>query len=165
MPTDDKPEQPPIRGKVAAIVSNRAIAINRGPEDGVRIGTRFAVLYPASAEPVIRDPDTGEELGEVGLPKVVVKVFKLSGPRLCVARTYRSIPPKRGKPGSAFAASAYIEQMISGTPGVPEQFETLSVDDQHRIDQQIKPEDSFVEVGDLVVEVRGDEFDGYSDFR
>lgn len=151
----------PIRGKVAAIVSNRAIAINRGSDDGVQVGTRFAVLYPKAVEElVIVDPDTGEPLGEVDLPKVVVKIFRVVGPHLSVARTYRSIPGTKDRP-PIFAAA----NLFGGSPGTPDRHETLDVDDQDRLDRKIDPEESFVEIGDPVVEVRGDEFDGYSDFR
>ncbi len=153
----------PIRGKVAAIVSNRAIAVNRGSADGVTVGTRFAVLYPTSSTLEITDPETGELLGSVDVPKVMVKVFRVAAAHLCVARTYRRIP---GKPAglSAFARVVGAADPF-GRPAVPDAYESLSIDDNMRIDRRIDPNESFVEIGDPAVQVIGDEFDGYSDYR
>jgi hypothetical protein len=51
----------PIQGKVAAIVSEREIAINVGRKHGVKVGMQFTVLSSKDAE--IKDPDTGETIG------------------------------------------------------------------------------------------------------
>ncbi len=158
-------EVEPLRGQVAAIVSNRAIAINRGRADGVKVGTRFAVLYSESSGLQITDPETGKSLGQVDMPKVVVKVFRVVGEHLSVARTYRRIPGTTTRP-TAFAAILVASDPL-GLKGtvVPDRYETLAIDDADRIDRKLDPDDSYIEVGDPVTEVLGDEYDGFSDYR
>lgn len=147
-------------------MSNRAIAINLGSADDVRIGTRFAVLHPDSAGVEIKDPDTGEVLGHVEVPKVVVKIFRVSAPACAwPVRTARSPgTPARLSPMATMLSQAAGSFGVQ-RPAIPDQHETLEYDDASRIGRRLDPEDSFVEVGDPVVEARGDEFDGYSDSR
>lgn len=76
----------PVRGKIARVLSEREIAINRGSNDGVEIGMKFNVLDPESQE--VRDPDTGEVLGCVERPKAPVKVTMVYD-KLAVATTFR----------------------------------------------------------------------------
>lgn len=84
-----------ITGKVAAVLSERRLVINRGSEHGVEPGMRFRVLEALD----ITDPDTGERLGE--LPREVVRVAVIDvAPRYAVAHTFETytLPP-----ASAFA--------------------------------------------------------------
>ena len=50
-----------IEGKIAHIIDEQNIVINRGETDGVSNGMVFAVVAPVD---VVKDPDTGEELGK-----------------------------------------------------------------------------------------------------
>ena len=50
----------PIEGKVALIIDERTLVMNRGWRDGVRHGMPFAVVSTLDA---VQDPDTGEDLG------------------------------------------------------------------------------------------------------
>ena len=77
----------PIRGKVARVLNNREIAINRGSNDGVELGMKFNILAPETYE--IRDPDTGELLGHIDRPKAPVKVTMVYD-KIAVATTFRS---------------------------------------------------------------------------
>jgi hypothetical protein len=60
----------PIEGKIAKIVDERTVIINRGAEAGVREGMKFAILAGGDA---VADPDTGEALGTWEVVKDYVK--------------------------------------------------------------------------------------------
>lgn len=61
----------PIRGKVARILSDKALAINVGKANGVTYGMEF---YISEIIPV-KDPDTSIELGKVEWPIVSLSVY------------------------------------------------------------------------------------------
>ncbi len=61
----------PIRGKVARILSDRALVINIGEVDGVTYGMDF---YISEIIPV-KDPDTSKVLGQVEWPIVSLWVY------------------------------------------------------------------------------------------
>lgn len=50
----------PIEGKIAKIVDERTVIVNRGSEAGVREGMKFAIFTGGDA---VTDPDTGQSLG------------------------------------------------------------------------------------------------------
>lgn len=64
-----------IEGNVAAIVSVREVAINRGQKDGVTEGMVFAIL--AESPMKITDPVSNQVLGELDREKVRVKVSEV----------------------------------------------------------------------------------------
>lgn len=134
-----------VTGKVAAIIDERELVINRGEEHGVSVGMRFAILADRGAE--IRDPDTGEVLGAVPIEKTTVKVVRVEG-RLSVARTFRTVggsPPLILNP---------VANMLSGTRARPEElrYEDTSLRDA------MADEDLLIRVGDRVVETSGQEY-------
>lgn len=135
-----------IEGRVAQILTARELVINRGEADGVQVGMRFAVLNRRGAD--IKDPDTGESLGSVELDKVLVKVVRIAE-HLAVARTFRTY--KVG--GGALWA---ITAGMSSTPPreVVETFNT----DERRLKDELDEKESFVKIGDPIVQVIGDEF-------
>jgi hypothetical protein len=49
--------------KVARVIDNYTLVLNRGSNDGVKVGQRF-LIYRIDEEP-LWDPDTGESLGEL----------------------------------------------------------------------------------------------------
>lgn len=73
----------PVEGKVAKILGNREIVINRGRNDGVRPGMTFEVFAAEGEE--VWDPDTGETLGTVEDVKAKAEVTEVKE-RLAVAR-------------------------------------------------------------------------------
>ena len=75
-----------IKGKVATILNNRELAINRGAEQGVTVGMRFKVM---ESEVEVVDPETREQLGSIHREKIRVKVVDVDL-KLCVARTYET---------------------------------------------------------------------------
>ncbi len=72
-----------VEGKVAKILGNNEIVINRGSREGVRVGMLFEVFSPEGEE--VWDPDTGETLGTVEDVKARAEVTEVKD-RLAVAR-------------------------------------------------------------------------------
>jgi len=135
-----------IRGKVAAILSQRELVLNVGMEDGVEIGDKFVILNSKGID--VTDPDSGEVLGTVEVPKTVVKVVRVDGPHLSVARTFRTL---KGSPGFFAAASA-----ISGTPS---RTETLDIASGSSLKAELSEGDSYIKRGDVALSTYGDEYD------
>jgi hypothetical protein len=75
-----------IQGKVAAILNERDLVINRGESDGVSEGMLFQVTQP---DVPIKDPDSGLELGVLVRDKIKVRVVELH-PNFSVAKTYET---------------------------------------------------------------------------
>ena len=130
-----------IRGQVAEILSNRELALNRGEEHGVEVGMRFAILNRKGAD--IRDPETGESLGEVEIAKTIVKVIRVQE-RLCVARTF-----KTRRVGGGISTS-FFEPARTVT-------ETLRIGDRPYV-EELDESESYVKRGDPAVQVVGDEY-------
>lgn len=76
-----------VEGKVAKILGNNEIVINRGRAAGVRQGMVFEVFAPEGEE--VWDPDTGETLGTVEDVKAKAEVTEVKD-RLAVARLQNS---------------------------------------------------------------------------
>lgn len=129
-----------IRGKVAQLIDESTLVINRGSEHGVTTGMRFAVLNVKGAE--ILDPDSGDVIGSVDIEKVVVKVVRVE-PKLAVARTFRTYTTKGLK----------VPTFIATT-----RRETLRSEGTYK--QELTEEESLVRIGDPVVQVVGEEFGG-----
>ncbi len=72
-----------VEGKVAKILGNNEVVINRGRGDGVRQGMLFEIFAPEGEE--VWDPDTGETLGTVEDVKARAEVVEVKD-RLSVAR-------------------------------------------------------------------------------
>ena len=130
----------PIRGKVARVLNSREVAINKGSDDGVKIGMIFKILSTKGSE--IEDPDTGEPLGSVDLVKTSVKVTMVHE-RIAVASTYRSHRVNVG--GHGFGFGGMFEP-----PKWETRFETLRIDDAAIKD--LDEEDAIVHTGDPVVQ-------------
>lgn len=135
-----------IRGKVAAILSRRELVLNVGEEAGVTEGMRFVILNSKGVD--VKDPDTGDVLGSVEVPKTLVKIVRVDGPRLSVGRTFRTIA---GSPGLFSATS-----MLAGRP---DRKETLEIEEGSSLKAELPDYQSYVKPGDVALETRGDEYD------
>ena len=131
----------PIRGKVALVLSSREVAINKGSMDGVEIGMIFNIMVSKGTE--IKDPDTGELLGSVELPKTMVKVTSVQD-RVSVASTFRTNRVNVG--GSGLINIEHIFQ----PPRWEIRAETLKTEEAVR--GELDEVDTFVKIGDPVVE-------------
>ena len=133
----------PIRGKVARILNSREVALNIGTDQGVDLGMVFEILAPNGD--VIKDPDSGETLGEVNLAKTRVQIKQVAN-RFSVATTYRS---KRVDVGGS---------TLFQPPKWETRYETLKK--QESFESAAEPldaRDSYVSVGDPVVHIPGAE--------
>ena len=74
-----------IEGKVAAVLNDRELVINKGETSGVKPGMIFGVLEKRD----IKDPDTGEELGSVEIVRIRVKAVDIK-PKMSICRTYET---------------------------------------------------------------------------
>src|SRR5215212_990129 len=72
-----------VEGKVAKILGNNEIVINRGRREGVRQGMLFEIFTPEVEE--VWDPDTGETLGTVEDVKAKAEVTEVKD-KLAIAR-------------------------------------------------------------------------------
>lgn len=140
-----------IEGKVAQVISERDLAINRGSEDGVHAGMRFKILGPEPAE--VRDPDTDEVLGMVEIAKVEVEAVTVFE-KFTVCRTFKTVtvPGRPAQPGLSSAYSG-LSRSIFGEPGAPARtrYQTLRSDEDFVIDE-LDPNGSFVKRGDRAVQ-------------
>ena len=74
----------PIEGKVAKILNDRELAINRGSNHGVETDMIFKVLEESGE---IMDPETGESIGSIKRDKIKVKIVHVQ-PSLSIGRTF-----------------------------------------------------------------------------
>jgi hypothetical protein len=137
----------PIRGKVARILNSREMVLNVGTRDGVAVGMRFEVM-DAKGEDVC-DPDTGELLGSVERPKVGVEIFKVQQ-RLAVASTYKKETVNVGGSGIGQSPMNRLFMPAKWTT----RYETLKTEEKTWED--LDEEDSYVKIGDPVVQVSED---------
>lgn len=72
-----------VEGKIAKVLGNNEVVVNRGREHGVKQGMVFEIFSPGGDE--VWDPDTGETLGTVEDVKAKAAVTEVKE-RLSVAR-------------------------------------------------------------------------------
>lgn len=143
-----------IQAKVAQILTARDLVLNKGSTEGVRDGMRFAVLYRKGAD--VKDPDTGEVLGSVDLPKTFVKVVAVKE-HLCVARTFREFRSRGSSVWSVLAASTALSGAAPKT-----RVETLKTDEA-RLKDDLDEQESYVKIGDPAIQMLDEEFIGAAD--
>ena len=146
----------PIRGKIAKVLNSREVALNVGAEHGVQSGMTFDILAPGSEE--VMDPDTGEVLGSVDLPKTSVRITKAHD-KFAIATTYRSKRVNVSNAGYTGARSAAhnLRKMFE-PPRWETRYETLkSTGEFEASSEDLDEKDSYVSVGDPVVQVIDDE--------
>jgi hypothetical protein len=120
------------------------LVINRGTEDGVRVGMYFEVLAREGEN--IKDPETGDILGSVDRPKVAVRVVQVKD-RLAVARTFRKTTRNLG--GSGIGAGAFAEAFKP--PRYVTEYENLKTTEDTW--ESLRPQDSYVKIGDPVRQI------------
>ena len=76
--------QNPVRGKVAAVLDEERLVLNIGTDHGVA----RKMVFRITGTRVIRDPDTGDKLGEVEVMKIKVQVGEIKE-RLSIAHPYQ----------------------------------------------------------------------------
>lgn len=76
-----------VSGKVARLVSDREVVLNRGSLDGVEEGMYFKVLDAKLVD--ITDPDSGAVIGSLSRIKIVLQAADVAD-HITVAKTFRS---------------------------------------------------------------------------
>jgi hypothetical protein len=132
-----------IRGKVAKVLNDREVVINRGKDHGVELGTRFKLLETVE----IQDPDTRDGIGTITREKIRFMVVHLQ-PSMSIARTYETHTF-----GSSSASQTAERLLQSIRPQASMQRTDV---------KRIRPagdsdEPVLVEIGDIVDEVTDDE--------
>jgi hypothetical protein len=141
-----------IEGKVAGVLNTRELAINRGKQDGVALGMRFAVLDPSGVD--ITDPETLEPIGSVYRTKIRVQIIEVQ-PHMSVGRTYEKTLGVRGilDPSAFDVASLFRYD--------PPRLRTLKADDA--VLQTITEAESYVKRGDPVRQIEDVELEASED--
>lgn len=67
--------------RVVKIISDRQIVLNVGSENAVQVGDIFHII-DKNGEPII-DPETGEYLGNLDLPKATI-IVEYVYPKMCI---------------------------------------------------------------------------------
>lgn len=132
----------PIRGKVARVLNEREVALNKGLVDGVEVGMVFRILSPKGS--TITDPDTNEPLGTVELEKTRVKVTSIQD-RVSVASTYRESRINVGGTGTGLFSTSLFTP-----PKWETRVETLRT--LEAASEELDAEDTYVSRGDPVVQ-------------
>ena len=135
-------DQKPIRGKVARVLSDREVALNRGLSNGVEVGMIFDIVRSAGLD--IQDPDTGEMLGSIDVPKASVKITTVQE-RVSVAATFRTRKVNVGGSGVGLG--------LFEPPRWEYHYETLRLRDDSTDPNETTDSDTTVSVGDPVVQV------------
>jgi hypothetical protein len=135
-----------IRTKVARVLNSREIVIAAGAESGVLVGMYFDVIDPKGEN--VTDPDTGEILGSIHKPKVRVQVTSVQ-PRISVASTFKVSRVNVGGAATHLDFGVFSRALLP--PKYVTKYETLKTDEKSWED--IEEEQSYVKVGDPVVEV------------
>lgn len=94
-----------IEGKIAKIVDEQTVVINRGSDAGVREGMKFAILAGGDT---VTDPDTGESLGTWEVVKGCVKTTHVQE-RLSVCAVAGTEQTEEQKQPSKTLSSAMVD--------------------------------------------------------
>jgi hypothetical protein len=131
----------PIQGKVAAILNERDLVINKGRSDGISEGMTFQVTQP---DVPIRDPDSGLELGVLVRDKIKVRVFEIH-PQFSVAKTYETYSAR---------VPSEVQQALSRVAGrTVTRVRKILAESSEQEGDTIGREGSTVYVGDPVVQI------------
>jgi hypothetical protein len=122
-----------IEARVARILTERELIINRGRDDGVTAGMQFEVLARESLE--ITDPETGTSLGSLDRPKLRIEATDVYA-KFAVCETFETFEDLDGP----FSPSDFFRprRRLPATLKVQEALPPLT------------EEDSIVKVGDRV---------------
>lgn len=120
--------------KIAKIISTKQVVINAGSNAGLKPGDKLEIIDKFGTDPVI-DPDTGENLGTLDLPKGQLTVTK-TYPRMAIAESPRK---------------SSLPSVYNGLPGFPTVQKDLNVDPEQITGGFPKPSGEQIKVGDIVI--------------
>lgn len=134
--------------KIAKIISTKQVVINAGSKDGLVEGDKLEIIDKIGSEH-IKDPDTGEDLGQLDVSKGIVYVSKVY-PKMAIA----DAPSKTVNPYTAqltpFKSS---EAILSGALGIMSKRiqEDLNVDPTEITGDLPKGDIDQIRIGDIVI--------------
>lgn len=131
--------------KVAEVFNDRELAITGGTMDGLQVDDVLRVIDPQGKQ--IRDPDTGEVLGEIVHTKAVVRVYE-ARERFALARTFRT---RRVNVGGTSGGLIGFGKVFEA-PRWETRIETLRRDPDKAL-WDAPPADSIVSPGDVAEKV------------
>jgi capsid portal protein len=134
-----------ITGKVADLIDERTLVINKGKNDGVVNGMRFMV-YAAEGKK-IKDPDTDKEIGVLKIPKIAVEITKVED-AYSLAETYHYKTINEGGSNTAFGnITGYLSP-----PKYVRKYETFAIEEQTK--KTIDEQRSIVKIGDIAEQIQ-----------
>lgn len=136
-----------IEGKVAAILNERDLVVNKGTEAGVKEGMKFKVTEPKLQ---VKDPETGESLGTLDREKIRVRIVEVE-PKYSIGKTYETYMVNVGGAGVGLGFLTRLHELYEPRQDVTK-VRTLRIDDSISL-APMNEDESFVRVGDQVVEV------------
>lgn len=123
-----------IEGRVARVLNDQELIINRGRKDGVTRGMHFDVLRGESPVKIV-DPETGEALGVLDRPKAVIRVSEVHEKfALCEPYEVLEIGGSRVAPADFFAPRRRTPASFKGRD----------------VEIAISEDESIIKVGDRV---------------
>lgn len=140
-----------IECKVATVINERELVINRGSDDGIDEGMKFKIL---GSEAEITDPDTGISLGSLTREKIRIQIAEVQ-PKYSVGRTYQTYVVNVG--GSGMGGIGALATLAAGMGPRREVTRVRTL--RYKDDASLVPlseEDSFVKVGDIAIQVNDD---------
>jgi hypothetical protein len=129
-----------IEGKVAAILNERQLVINRGTDHGVVEDMEFGVFE--SHATTVTDPDDDQSLGEVHAEKIRVQIISVQA-KFSVGQTFETYGGRVG-----------IYDYMDIYKTVPPKVRTLKTSDA--IYRPLAEGESYVRRGDLVREIEAE---------
>lgn len=130
-----------IKAKVAKIIDNRTLVITAGLDKHVKNGMKFLISSATNSK--VKDPDSGEILGEVAVPKIRVEVIRVDD-KYAVAETYEFNTINEG--GSMGTISKIFEP-----PKLVKQYKTFEIESNQR--KAIEKERSIIQIGDIAEQI------------
>lgn len=124
----------PIQGKVARILNERDLVINKGSIAGVKEGMIFAILESTIE---ITDPDSGDSLGSITREKIRIRIVDVEG-QFSVGKTYET-----------YRSGSYPAS-IAAVIGSPTKVRTLRLG--INLSSSGDENDALVDIGDLAFE-------------
>lgn len=136
-----------VQGKVAMILNDREVVINRGKEHGVELGTRYKVVETVQ----VKDPDTKETIGTIEREKIRFEIAHLE-PAMSIARTYETYT-YGGHP--AFRDNDSLRRHLNPSANIMPRTDVKRIrpSSQESTGENTGPDAVPIEIGDVVVEV------------
>lgn len=136
-----------LAARVAFIISDREVLLDKGIDDGVELGMRFAILGSKEVQ------NSAGLAFKLSYPKGTVKVVRFENDgKNAVGRTFKTI---KGRPALGSLASL-VSTYSAATPDRVAKIRTESAD---TFKDRLTADDYNVFEGDPAHETRGDEYD------